>query len=282
VHQRTQPGRGIGNGTLSSYYSSQSQAYAALKMTAEAVDAACGAIVSWGPRHEQRQYALQNLERVLRNAAGLEAYVKNLDRQAAESGLHNPIVRKALGKVYVEKNDLVRAVEQLQLACQLQPNDTETHEKLVECYDRMDDEQGAIRQLLQTIQLSRREIQLYKDLAQRYEKLGQDEQAERAHTSIVEALPNESEGHTMLAEIRQQQDRWDEAIVHWEEVARIRELEPTGLLKLAEAQVHVGHWKAADDTVRRLRQRTWPQRFRDVESRTRELERRIEAGRDVE
>jgi Flp pilus assembly protein TadD len=190
--------------------------------------------------------------------------------------LHNPIVRKALGKVFLAKHDFARAAGQLRLACQLQPNDTETHQKLVECYDRLGDGDGAIRQLMESIQLSRRNIQLYKDLASRYQKQGQEAQAERARTSIVEALPNESEGHAMLAQIRQQQDRWDEAIAHWEQVARIRELEPTGLLNLAEAQVHVKQWQAAGATVRRLRQRTWPERFRDVESKIRQLERQID------
>ncbi len=65
----------------------------------------------------------------------------------------------------------------------------------------------------------------------------------------------------MLAEIRQQQNRWDEAIVHWQQVARIRALEPTGLLKLAEAQIHQQLWDDADATVRQLESRTWPSRF---------------------
>ena len=42
--QRSQPNRGIGDGTLSGYYGGQARAYAGLKKTAEAVDAACGAV----------------------------------------------------------------------------------------------------------------------------------------------------------------------------------------------------------------------------------------------
>jgi hypothetical protein len=56
--------------------------------------------------------------------------------------------------------------------------------------------------------------------------------------------PLESESHTLLAEIRQQQNRWPEAIEHWQRVAEIRSLEPTGLLKLAEAQLHERNWLA--------------------------------------
>ena len=61
--KRTQPNRGIGEGTLSGYCSQLARAYAGLGKTAEAVDAACEAIVSWGPRQEQRQEAIEALSR---------------------------------------------------------------------------------------------------------------------------------------------------------------------------------------------------------------------------
>lgn len=280
LHQDTQPRRGIGNGTLSSYYWNLSQAYSGLQKTPEAVDAACGAIVSWGPRHDQRSHALSSLEGVLRSAPDLEQYVAHLDKQAAGTLEDNPTVRKALGKVYFDKREYAKAIPQLKLACELQPNDTETHQKLVACYDGLDDKEAAINQLLDSIRLSRRDIALYKDLTQRYDKLERPHDAERARTSIVEALPNESEGHAALAEIRQHQDRWSDAVVHWQQVARIRSLEPTGLLKLAEAQVHEKQWDEAAQSVRKLRSRTWPQRFGDVDGKARELERQIERGRD--
>jgi len=280
LHQRTQPRRGIGNGTLSSYYWNLSQAYSGLGKTPEAVDAACGAIVSWGPRHDQRAQALASLESVLRNAPDLEQYVAILDKQAAELLEDNPTVRKAIGKVYFDKHEYAKAIPQLKLACELQPNDTETHQKLVACYDRLDDKEAAIRQLLESIRLSRRNIALYKDLGQRYDKLGRPQDAERARTSIVEALPNESEGHAALAAIRQNQSRWSDAIPHWQQVAQIRSLEPTGLLRLAEAQIHEKQWDEAAQSIRKLRSRTWPQRFGDIDAKARELEREIERGRD--
>ncbi|MGH7199190.1 MAG: VIT domain-containing protein, partial [Planctomycetaceae bacterium] len=68
LHQRTQPNRGIGNGTLSNYYADLAQAYSALGKTADAVDAAAGAIVSWGADDDNRRHALESLTGVLRNA----------------------------------------------------------------------------------------------------------------------------------------------------------------------------------------------------------------------
>ena len=58
-------------------------------------------------------------------------------------------------------------------------------------------------------------------------------------------LPNESEGHAALAEVREKQARWADAIAHWERVAEIRALEPTGLLKLAGAQIENKSWDNA-------------------------------------
>jgi tetratricopeptide (TPR) repeat protein len=276
LHQRTQPGRGIGQGTLSGYYSSLARAHAGLKDTAAAVDAACGAIVSWGPRHDRRAEALQSLEQVLRDAPDLDAYVQQLDQQAAETGLQNSLVRKALGKVYADRGQHAAAMAQLRLAVELEPNDTETHRRLVACYDALGDRDGAIRQLLQSLELSRRNIDLLKDLGQRYEQLERAADAERAFTSIVESLPNESEGHAALAEIRQRQNRWADAASHWREVARIRALEPTGLLNLAAAQIQLKQREAATETIRQLQRQSWPQRFPNIDQQIRDLQRRLE------
>jgi tetratricopeptide (TPR) repeat protein len=135
-----------------------------------------------------------------------------------------------------------------------------------------------VRALLQAVQLLRREAGLYRELGKRLEALNRPREVERAYTSVVEMLPNESEGHALLAEVRQEQGRWAEAIPHWEQVARIRALEPTGLLKLAAAQVHERQWDKAAETVRKLRSRGWPARFNNTEQQTRELEQQITSG----
>jgi cytochrome c-type biogenesis protein CcmH/NrfG len=93
---------------------------------------------------------------------------------------------------------------------------------------------------------------------------------------IVEMQPNESESHTMLAEVRQSQDRWPEAIEQWKEAARIRSLEPTGLLRLAEAQIHENLWEDARQTVDRLLRQDWPNRFGNIHQQARNLKARIQ------
>ena len=104
-------------------------------------------------------------------------------------------------------------------------------------------------------------------------------EAERAATSIIEAAPTESENHAAFAELRQQQNRWDEAIPHWRKVAELRRLEPTGWLKLAEAQIHEQKWSDAQASVEKLQRTEWPARFSDVPQQTRALQERLPKGK---
>jgi Flp pilus assembly protein TadD len=274
-HEKDHPRGGQGDGILSGYYSDLARAFSGLGKTPEAVEAAGNAILSWGPRHHDRNQVLEVLVQVLREAKDLDAYVVVLNKQTAETGLDNPIVRKAIGQVYAEKSKHREAVTQLQIATEMQPNDAETQKLLVAEFDKLGDAEGAYRQLLQAVQLSRRDIKLYQEMGKRLATLDRPREVERAYTSIVEVLPSESESHALLAEVRQEQGRWAEAIAQWEEVARIRALEPTGLLKLAAAQVHEERWDDAAATARKLRARGWPPRFGDVEQQVRELERQI-------
>jgi predicted Zn-dependent protease len=278
-HQRTHPRRGSGDSALSEYYRQLALAQNGLGKTAEAVEAASAAIVCWSPHHRERRHALETLQQVLREARDLDAYVAHLDAQSGETGLFNPVVRKAVGQAYAARGQYPQAVVQLQLASDLEPNDAETFQLLIDCCDRQGDRAGAVAQVLRSLQHSRRDLKRYQDLGRRLEGLDQKPEAERAYTSIIAVLPNESESHALLAEIRQQQDRWAEAITHWDHVARIRALEPTGLLKLAAAQVHERQWDQAAQTLRQVTSRSWPPRFGDVGQQVLALEKDIEKGR---
>jgi tetratricopeptide (TPR) repeat protein len=280
LHERTAPRRGLGDGVLSGYFAGLARALDGLGKTAEAVEAAGGAVVAWGPDQRNRAQALSVLHEVLWNAqADLDGYVAQLERKEAAAGLYNALIHKEIGRVYVERGRHQLAIPQLRLAAEVQPNDAETQKLLVAEYDALHDPEGAFRQLLQAAELSRRDIKLYQEMGKRLEALGRPAEVERAYTSIVEMLPNESEGQALLAEIRQTQNRWADAIGHWEQVARIRALEPTGLLRLGAAQVHERLWEQAEETVKRLRSRSWPARFGNVDQQIRDLEQQVEAGR---
>jgi tetratricopeptide (TPR) repeat protein len=273
LHQRSHP-RQVGDNTLSTYYSHAAEAYAGLGKTKEAVDKASGAIVCWGPTQNERKTALEALVRVLVASPDLVGYANELDKEKLQSA----IVRKAIGQAYIKKGDHARAIPQFLLAAELQPNDTEIFNALVDCYDQIGDKEGAVRQLLQAVELSRRNIKLYEELGKRLADSKQAKESERAYTSIVEMLPNESESHAMLAEVREKQDRWQEAIAHWKRVAEIRSLEPTGLLRLAAAEIHEKAWDSAKTALRKLRNQSWPTRFNNVEKQLHDMEIKLEQG----
>ena len=259
LHQRATGGRSLGDHVLSFDYKMLSQAHSALGHTKEAVDAASAAVVCWGAKHNMRTDALENLRNVLRQAKDLDAYVKSLDAETAKSGQDSPLLRKMLGEVYQEKNQLDKAVVQFQLARDLQPHDREVYQHLMACYDRLKRPAEATQQLLAQLDFDRHDLKLYEQLA---ERLKDDEpQAERAATSIIEAGPTEAENHQAMAQLRQKQNRWDEAINHWKEVAELRKLEPSGLIGLATAQVHQKQWTDARATLNKLQKTDWPSRF---------------------
>ena len=272
LHQRTHANRGIGNGTLSSYYNYLSRAHSSLGNTVEAVEAASGAIVSWGSTHSNRKSAIQSLYRVLADSKDLDAYIQHLEKDVAESGLENPIIRKAVGQVLLQrKNRPMDAIHHLQIAVELQPNDLETHQFLIQAYDKVEAPEKALQQIFTAARLNRRDFKLYQDLADRFEKLEKPILAERSRTSIVEALPSEAESHQLLAQIRQKQDRWADATSHWKQVAEIRALEPTGLLNLAKAQLQLDRKEEARKTIDKLLAKEWPPRFGNVHGQAQRL-----------
>jgi hypothetical protein len=62
-------------------------------------------------------------------------------------------------------------------------------------------------------------------------------------------------------------------------VVKIRELEPTGLIKLAQAQMHVKDWNGAKATIAKLRAKTWPERFVEAPKQIKALEAQFDAER---
>ncbi len=268
LHQRS--GSSTNDHVLSDMYQHVARAQSALGRTREAVDAASAAIVCWDSRHEHRQTALNTLQQVLDSCQDLTAYVKSLDEQAAKMGQDSPLLRKFVGRALEKRKAFAEATTQYLLSLELHPHDAEVFQSLIGCYDALQDQNAATRQLLRLIDLQPQNLPLYQQLATRLS--ANEEQAERAATSIIEAAPNEAENHAALAELRQQQQRWSDAIPHWRQVAELRRLEPQGLLKLAEVQVRLQDWDAARATIGQLQRTAWPSRFTDVAEQTRRLQ----------
>lgn len=60
-----------------------------------------------------------------------------------------------------------------------------------------------------------RQTQTWKELRERFTKQKEPTQAERAFTSMIEVLPNDADSEMALAQVRESQNRWEEAIGHW-------------------------------------------------------------------
>lgn len=275
LHVKTSPTRGLGDGTTSHYYTLLSSAYSGLGKTDQAVDASAGAIVSWGRHQDQRQAALNQLEQVLANAADLDAYVARLDKQVGESGLENPIVRKALGKTYLGKGAFEPAALQFRRAAEGQPNDVETHKLLVDALDKAGKPGEALAQLLESALISGHDLTIYQQLGKRFEEMGDKGEAARAYTTMVEMSPHESEGHEAYAKVLEGKSRWSESIGPWRNVIRVRTKEPVGWLGLANAQIHAKDFAGARESVETLRRTDWPARFNDVRAQAEALAGRI-------
>ncbi len=274
LHQRTRRNRGIGSSVLYDYYRHKALAHSALGQTTEAVDAAAGAVVSWGPRHDQRGQAIEALTTIIGKARDLDGYVAQRDRATGRSRRDSPVIRLAIARAYMEKGQLDKAIVQLKITVELQPTNREAHQALLECFSNREDTQAAVKQLLAMIDFDRHNLALYNDLAARVKD--DESMAERAATAIVEAAPAEAEHHTSLAKLREGQQRWDAAILHWNHAAELRALEPDGLFGLVEAQIKAKRWKEAERTLARLARKEWPSRFGDVTSRIRELRSTVE------
>ena len=262
-----------GDDRLSTYYQNLARSHAHLRDTIAAVDAAAAGIVARGQKQSARDQASLALTSVILSSRNRDGLIAHLDQQAEKTGQDSAIIRKAIGSVLLDIKEYDKAIPQLQLAAQLQPTDAETQQKLIEALDAADRKDDATKQMLTQLDFDRHNLEVYKQLAKRLQS--DDAMAERAATSLVEAAPLEAENHQALAELREKQDRWDDAIAQWRQVAELRKLEPTGLLKLATAQVHEEQWSDAKATIKKLNQKTWPSRFDNLEREIRKLQKQL-------
>ena len=262
-----------GENRLSTYYQNLARSHAKQRNTIAAVNAAAGGIVSRGGSQSDRYLATNTLHSVMLSSKDRDGLIAHLDQQAEQTGQDSAIIRKALGMVLLNIKETEKAIPQLKLAIDLQPTDSETHQKLIEALDKAGRKAEATQQMIAQLDFDRHNLEVYKQLAKRLQS--NDAMAERAATSLIEAAPLEAEHHQALAELRQEQDRWDDAIDHWRHVAELRKLEPTGLVNLATAQVHEKEWDDAKVTIKKLNQREWPSRFNTLDSQIRDLQKQL-------
>lgn len=270
------------NAQRESIYSGLARCYSETGKLAEAVDAACRAVLYADRRGNRRDRNQEtgHLRRIFETAKpqALTAYLDAYEKDVETTGLDNPLVRFALGKMYESREEFDAAEKQFLILTELQPNDDEILKALFELASRREDRDAAVRWLLERIRLQPRDPAFYKELGDLFIRQGNATEAERAYTSMAEILPGESEGHEALAKLREEQERYDEAIRQWYCVAEVRSLEPTGLLNVLRLQVEFKKQpEAARSTLKKLRDTKWPERFNDMKNDLDRYQRAIEA-----
>ncbi|MDF3130037.1 VIT domain-containing protein [Kiritimatiellaeota bacterium B1221] len=271
MHVRTQPHRGIGNGTLSTYYEQQARAYQNMGDTGQAVASISGAIIARGPNQNHRRRSLDRLDQIFWNAKDLEAYIHRFEQEVQNTGRDNPILRKALGKFFLRRHQYEQGSLHLRHALDLQPDDPETRELLLDSYTRNKQPGKAIDLLLETVSRNPYDLELYQNLAKRYHQNTQPMESERAYTSMVEALPHESESHEALALVREKQNNWEAALIQWENVIRIRTEEPVGYLGKLRCLIKMNRMPEAQNVWDHINHTPWPKHFGPVKEQAKSL-----------
>ncbi|MBL4849295.1 MAG: hypothetical protein JKY65_27530, partial [Planctomycetes bacterium] len=261
IRTRSRSNRGVGDGTVGRYYQQLANARSKLGDVIGAVDAAAGAIVAWGGHRNQRQRALARLEQILRQAKDLGKYLKHLDAEVAETGLENPLLRRVIGKVLLDRDQAAAARDQLVLAVEARPTDEVTQRLLIRCYDSLRDPAAAAHQLLALARVKGHSPAIYVELGDRLSKAGDPRGAERAYTTLVEQQPNEAAAQGALAKVRERQRKFGEAQIHWRQWIRVRSDEPEGYIGLARSLILDGKRRQAAGTLNSLKTRKWDPRF---------------------
>ncbi len=256
---------------LYTYYINQADAYARLNKTAEAVDAALGSIVVWTRNQRNRTNAINNLVNILKRTKDLEEFADSFDTECAELKQEKPALRKALGRVFLEKKDYQRAVTHLEAYIENGRFDRKVYEQLIEAYDKGKRPEQATAMLLERAREEGHTFELYKKLGDRFVREGKLLQAERAFTTLAELSAHESEGHALLADVWEKQKLFEEASVQWAQVSRIRSNEPTGYLGEARCLKKAGKMDKAQKLLQTVLGRSWPERFGDVHAEARKL-----------
>ncbi len=266
LHQRGSTWRGDHNGTLAVYYGNFGRALVALARFDEAVDAACAGVVAWGPQLEYQRQALTSVQDVLAQVPDLTGWLGRYDERVQRTASDAPVLRKAIARVFASRNEHRAAVAQWRLALALQPLDEESHKELVAALDQTADKTGATQAVLAWAAAFPHRLAVYVDLGERLTQQAEKAAAERAFTSTVELLPDEAEGHRLLAAHRRNGQRFADEVLHRRRVVEIRSDEPDGLLLLAQAEVDAGARDAAFTTLQRVLDGAWDARFGDIKA----------------
>jgi tetratricopeptide (TPR) repeat protein len=222
-------------------------------------------VVRSGTDQSRRRAAVEALHGVLRTVADLEAWLAAYDAKVAAEGLDAPLIRKALGAVLGAQPE--RALDQYRKALALQPEDRETHDRIVALLDRLGRPAEAAAATWRAVRIDPTDLGRIRALAQRLRDLDRRTEAERALSELVEHRPHEADGHAVYAEALEEAGRFAEAVEQRRQAVRARPDDPDERLRLAATQIRADDRPGARRTLEEVLAGSWAERFKDAKDR---------------
>ncbi len=256
LHRRLYPNQS-GDGTLAEYYRSQALVRSQLGRTVAAVDAAASAVVAWGNDQYSRGNALTTLRQVIVDARDLGQLVDHVDAEAKASGLENPLLRRTMAQVFLDRRECDLALGQLDPLLGIDPDPVALHGLRAQAFDCLKQPQAANAALAEQILAAPLELARYRTLADRLAEGGEDAWSRRVLTGMVEVLPGEPHSHRALAEAFGHSGDTKAAIVQWEHVVRLKAEDPDGYLQLARALAEDGQLLPAGKVIAKVLATQW-------------------------
>lgn len=169
-----------------------------------------------------------------RRIAELEAQPVSFDRQ------------KRLAKMYMKLGNMTRAVEILENARGMKPEDVDLLRRLAEIYSRqgrLDRAAATYKHLAEIDRGNAREYYSY--IAKLYLRTADFESAMEMARQVIAHSPRNPEGYQLAAEIAEQKGEYEEAIDELKQAIRLRPESTEIRAKLAETYVKVGDYRQA-------------------------------------
>jgi tetratricopeptide (TPR) repeat protein len=180
--------------------------------------------------------------------------------------VHLALARRLAGDGFTDE-----AAEQYRLAVAARPMDLGPRLEYVELLRRQGEASAAMREVRDLVVSAPQAPAVYRMYGDLLAGTGDLGEAERAFTTIVEFDPLGATAHRELADIRERQERWQEAAVHWRIVCDSSADNPEPLLGLAAAQAKAGRVEQAEATLKTVLEQDWGGGFSDVQARARQL-----------
>jgi len=223
---RTQSRGQIDGATAAQFYQGCAQAYLELGDKDKALDSFLRGM-SVVPRNNS--YYQQILDAALKqvlNGKALDKTVAEYEKSvAASGGGEKPHLRIAFADGFRKAGDTKRMLQQLSIAADLLPKDTQLRQQVIDGYKNLNDTDAVINAYTEWAKFDSQNIEIYRGMGDFYESKHRREEAILAWATMAEIRPREAEGYRAYAQKLVQVGLNDKAAVALRHALRYRPTE---------------------------------------------------------